>query len=226
MFNLKKLTFIYDVNKSEKEIAIKDVDCNLPDHGLIGIIGPSGSGKTTLMYCLSTLKEPTSGEVWYNDRRLCDYTNRERENLRRKEFGFIFQRHFLINYMSALDNVVAASLDTQSETIVRGKSLLFELGVKQSDLYKRPPHLSSGQRQKVAIARSLINYPKVVFADEPTASLDHDNAGLVMNLLKDYSRQQLVLVITHDMTILDCADDKIQMWDGCIRNTESFLRVI
>jgi putative ABC transport system ATP-binding protein len=219
VFCLKNLTLIYNINKSEKVFAIKNVNLLLPNQGLIGIIGPSGSGKTTLMYCLSTLKEPTSGEIWYEGKMLKDYSRQERENLRRKEFGFVFQRHFLIHYMNALDNVIAASLDTQSETLVRGKTLLFDLGIKQSEIYQRPAHLSSGQRQKVAVARAMINSPKVIFADEPTSSLDHDNAKLVMNVLKEYAKQQLVLVITHDMSIIKDADGRIQMWDGCISDT-------
>ena len=221
MFETNKLTLIYSANRTDMVYAINGVSILLPDHGLIGITGPSGSGKTTLMYCLSTLKEPTSGEIMYKRKRLKDYTSQEKGSLRRKEFGFVFQRHFLIHYMSALDNVIAASMDTMSETIVHGKSLLFDFGIKQSELGKRPSQLSSGQRQKVAIARALVNSPRVIFADEPTSSLDHDNARLVMNVLEGYSRQHLVLVITHDTSILKEADGRVHMWDGRVSSLEN-----
>ena len=91
------------MEKTEKIYALGGFDLTLPDKGLIGIIGPSGSGKSTLMYCLSTLKRPTDGEILYNGRELTALKDNERENLRRNEFGFVFQRHFLVPYMSAVE---------------------------------------------------------------------------------------------------------------------------
>ena len=219
MFELKKLTLIYDLYKTERVFAIKNIDLTLPDIGLIGIIGPSGSGKSTLMYCLSTLKAPTSGEIWYNGKQFAEYSKKEKEYLRRKEFGFVFQRHFLIHYMSALDNVIVTSADPLSITAVRGQKLLFDLDIKPAMFDKRPSYLSSGQRQRVTIARAMINQPPVLFADEPTSSLDHDSAELVMEVLKEYSKEQLVLVITHDLAILKNADRIVEMWDGRISST-------
>ena len=171
MFDIKKITMIYDMEKAEKVYALGGFDLTLPDKGLIGIIGPSGSGKSTLMYCLSTLKKPTDGSILYNGKELTKLKNSERENIRRNEFGFVFQRHFLVPYMSAIDNVTVA-------------------------------------------ARAMINNPKVLFADEPTAALDHENAFAVMKILKEYSKENLVLVITHDRSILSDADSVIEMWDG------------
>ena len=97
MFDIKNITMIYDMEKSEKIYALGGFDLVLPDKGLIGIIGPSGSGKSTLMYCLSTLKKPTDGQILYNGRELTEMRDRERENIRRNEFGFVFQRHFFIH---------------------------------------------------------------------------------------------------------------------------------
>jgi len=216
MFELRKLTLIYDNDKTEKVFALKNIDLSLPKKGLWGIVGPSGSGKSTLMYCLSTLKEQTAGEIWYNGKQLKDYSQQEKESLRRREFGFVFQRHFLVHYMSALDNVVIASTDHFSRAQERGQKLLLDLGIKSCEMHKRPPALSSGQRQRVAIARAMINDPKVIFADEPTSSLDHDTASLVMDVLKAYALNQLVLVITHDTSILKNTSGKIEMWDGSI----------
>ena len=216
MFDIKNITMIYDMEKTEKVYAMKGFDLKLPDKGLVGIIGPSGSGKSTLMYCLSTLKKPTDGKIFYNGKDLTNLKEKEREHLRREEFGFVFQRHFLVPYMSALDNVTVASTDRRKEVKEQAKKLLLELGLGEKEIKKRPSKLSGGQRQRAAIARAMINHPKVLFADEPTAALDHETAFSVMAILKEYAKDNLVLVITHDHSILKDADGMIEMWDGDI----------
>ncbi len=214
MFDIKKITMIYDMEKTEKVYALGGFDLKLPDKGLIGIIGPSGSGKSTLMYCLSTLKSPTDGSIIYNGKELTKLKNGERENIRRNEFGFVFQRHFLVPYMSAVDNVTVAAASKTPEVEEKAKKLLAGFGLTEKEFGKRPAKLSGGQRQRAAIARAMINDPKVLFADEPTAALDHENAFAVMKILKEYSKENLVLVITHDRSILSDADSIIEMWDG------------
>lgn len=214
MFSVKNITMIYDIEKENKMYALGGFGLELPDTGLIGFIGPSGSGKSTLMYCLSTLKKPTAGEILYNGKDIINIKNSERENLRRKEFGFVFQRHFLIPYMPAVDNVVIAMDENNAKARERAEGLLKELGLSGRELGKRPSKLSGGQRQRVAIARAMANCPSVLFADEPTAALDHENAFSVMKVLKEYSKKHLVLVITHDISILKDADQIIEMWDG------------
>lgn len=216
MFEIKNITMIYDMEKTEKVYALGGFDLTLPDKGLVGIIGPSGSGKSTLMYCLSTLKKPTDGQILYNGKELINLKDSEREKIRRNEFGFVFQRHFLVPYMSALDNVTVASTVKGQETINKAKKLLAGFGLGDKEISKRPSKLSGGQRQRTAIARAMINDPKVLFADEPTAALDHENAFAVMKILKEYSKNNLVLVITHDRSILKDADSVIEMWDGNI----------
>ena len=204
------------MEKTEKVYALGGFDLKLPDKGLIGIIGPSGSGKSTLMYCLSTLKTPTDGKIIYNGKELTKLKNSERENIRRNEFGFVFQRHFLVPYMSAVDNVTVAAASKTPEVEEKAKKLLAGFGLTEKEFGKRPSKLSGGQRQRAAIARAMINDPNVLFADEPTAALDHENAFAVMKILKEYSKENLVLVITHDRSILSDADSIIEMWDGNI----------
>lgn len=216
MFDVKNITMIYDVDKENKMYALGGFDLSLPDKGLIGFIGPSGSGKSTLMYCLSTLKKPTAGEIVYNGRNLVHLKETEREHLRREEFGFVFQRHFLVPYMTAVDNVVVAAADSRRENRDRARQILRSLGLKDRELDKRPTRLSGGQRQRVAIGRAMINEPRVLFADEPTAALDHETAFSVMGVLREYAMEHLVLVITHDITILKDADHVIEIWDGMI----------
>lgn len=221
MFEVNHLNLIYDMDKEERVCAVNDVSLTLPDTGLIGIIGPSGSGKSSLMYCLSTLKKATDGDIVYNGKNYKDLSGRELERLRREQFGFVFQHHFLVGYMSALDNVMVAAKENTAETRKRAEELLQQLRIKPAEGKKKPKQLSGGQRQRCAIARALINEPKVLFADEPTASLDHENAFRVMHYLKDYAKEHLVIVITHDHSILEGADRVIEIWDGEISTKEA-----
>lgn len=221
MFEVSHLNLIYDMDKEEKVCAVNDVNLTLPDKGLIGIIGPSGSGKSSLMYCLSTLKKATAGDIVYNGKNYKELSGKELERLRREQFGFVFQHHFLVGYMSAIDNVMVAAKENTGETKKRAEELLQQLRIKPMECKKKPKQLSGGQRQRCAIARALINEPRVLFADEPTASLDHENAFRVMNYLKEYAKEHLVLVITHDHTILEGADRIIEIWDGEISTKEA-----
>lgn len=223
MFDIKNLTLIYDMDKEEKAYAVNDVSMQLPDTGLIGVIGPSGSGKSSLMYCISTLKKPTSGEISYNGKNYSSLTSKELEFLRREQFGFVFQHHFLVNYMSAVENVMIASDAKKDVSKAKAIGLLEKMKIKKNEMKKRPGQLSGGQRQRCAIARALMNEPKVIFADEPTASLDHETAFHIMDYLKEYAKDHLVVVITHDTTILKDADYVLQMWDGAISNPEGVM---
>ncbi|MBR5058932.1 MAG: ABC transporter ATP-binding protein [Clostridiales bacterium] len=216
MFELKDANMIYDMDKEEKVYAMRGMNITFPDKGLVGIIGPSGSGKSTLMYTMSTLKKLTSGDVLYNGKSLMSISDSQKQHLRRNEFGFVFQRHYLINYMTALDNATIAATIPVNEAREKAEKLLLEIGLKKSELRHKPTKLSGGQRQRVAIARAMMNDPKVLFADEPTASLDHENAFLVMDRLKEYSKDRLVRVITHDTSIIQDADMVVKIWDGAI----------
>lgn len=216
MFELKNATMIYDMDKEEKVYAMKNMDLVLPDTGFVGIIGPSGSGKSTMMYTMSTLKKLTGGDILYNGESLNSVTEMRRRTLRRSEFGFVFQRHYLVSYMTAIENTILAATCPVKEARAKAEQMLLDIGLKKSELGKNPGKLSGGQRQRVAIARAMMNDPKVLFADEPTASLDHENAFLVMDRLKEYSRNRLVVVITHDHSIIKDADITVEVWDGKI----------
>lgn len=216
MFELKNATMIYDMDKEEKAYAMKGIDLTFPDKGLVGIIGPSGSGKSTMMYTMSTLKTLTKGDILYNGSSLNGISEKKRQQLRRNEFGFVFQRHYLVSYMTAMENAILAASCPVSEAKKKAEKTLIDIGIKKNELTKTPGKLSGGQRQRVAIARAMMNDPKVLFADEPTASLDHENAYLVMERLKEYSKDRLVIVITHDHSIIKDADMTVEMWDGAV----------
>ena len=144
MFEIKNVSMIYDMNSDDKMYALDDFNLKLPDTGLVGVIGPSGSGKSTLMYVMSTLKAPTEGSIVYNGQELTEFSNRQRENVRRNEFGFVFQKHYLVPYMTAMDNVIVAAAGEKNEVKAKAAEYLKALGIKEREFGKRPSKLSGG----------------------------------------------------------------------------------
>lgn len=220
MFKIDNTNLVYDIGKEVQTYALRNVNLTLQGNRMVGIMGPSGSGKSSLLYIMSGLKIPTSGKVFYNDIDFTKLSPKEAAKLRLKEFGFIFQRHFLIDYMTVLENVLTPINSDSKEAKVKALNLLEMLKIGHL-AGKKPFQLSGGQRQRVAIARALINDPKVVFADELTAALDHESAGEVMDFLNEYKKNALVIVVTHDPSILEKADDIINIRDGVIVSTDS-----
>lgn len=209
----RQISLVYDVHKDEMTYAFRDVDFCLGAREMVGMVGPSGSGKSSLLYALSGLREVTSGTVYYDDMDIEAFTPAQKAGLRRAKFGFIFQRHFLIDYLSVLDNVLTAVNSGDALYTQKAMGLLEKL--KIAHLAGRMPYqLSGGQRQRVAVARALINDPEVIFADEPTASLDHRNAREVMDVLEEYRERASILVVTHDPSILENANRVVDLWDG------------
>lgn len=213
MFTLNDITLVYDLGKEDVTYALRQINMDTPHKGLIGIVGPSGSGKSSLLYVMAGLKEPSSGLVHYNEKLMTDMKIDEKAHLRRTDFGFIFQRGYLIEYLSVLDNILVPLNQKTPLYVEKAKSLMAKLGIGRL-IHKKPNQLSGGQRQRVSIARALMNDPKVIFADEPTAALDHQSAAEVMKVLSEYSKEKLVIVVTHDTTILSEAERIIEIWDG------------
>ncbi len=218
MIEGKELSLIYGNQKNEECYALRDINFTAGQGEMVGIMGPSGSGKSSLLYILSGLKKPTIGTVYYDNSILEELSYNELAGIRRKDFGFIFQRHFLIDYLTVLDNVLTVVNSKEKVWQEKAVSLLETMGIAHLAL-KKPYQMSVGQRQKVAVARALLSQPKVIFADEPTASLDHGNARMVMDVLAGLKNQTTILVATHDESILEQADRVIQMWDGRIIKT-------
>jgi putative ABC transport system ATP-binding protein len=219
LFECNKLSLIYDQGKEAQTYALRNVNLNMESNKLVGIIGPSGSGKSSLLYSLAGLKVPTLGSVKYKGVDMHEISAAEKAKIRRNEFGFIFQRNFLIEYMDVMHNVLVTINSNTESSRRKALDMLERLGIAHLQS-KKPYMLSGGQRQRVSIARALINDPQVIFADELTASLDHDSAKEVMKVLQDYKKNGLVLVVTHDHTILDHADEIIHIWDGMIKSGE------
>lgn len=173
----------------------------------VGVTGPSGSGKSSLLHLLGGLRRPQAGEIVFGGRDLVRLSPTELGEIRRRHFGFVFQQHFLLNYLTVEENVMVPAFPGDGEAAHRAARLLEFLDI--AGLARRFPHeLSGGQRQRAAVARALMNRPEVVLADEPTASLDRANATAVMALLGAYQQQEgaALIVATHDLTLLEGFD--------------------
>lgn len=200
--------------------ALDELSLEFPPRGFFGIMGPSGSGKSSLLYLLSGLKLPTSGSVIYDGKTLSTLPENDRVHLRRERFGFVFQQPFLLNYLSARENVLIAASEQDRTAPQRVERLLDELGILPlAD--RQPAHLSGGERQRVVVARAMINEPEVIFADEPTAALDHANGRTVIELLSRYRDRGAVIVVTHDSSMVAEADCVYHLSDGKLDHIET-----
>ncbi|MAC50209.1 MAG: ABC transporter [Verrucomicrobiales bacterium] len=173
----------------------------------ISIVGPSGCGKTTLLNILGTLDKPDSGEVVFNGELVTNMNDDQLSKLRAEKIGFIFQSHHLLPQISVIENVILPTLavnSKQNNTIIfdEAETLLSEVGLK-NEVNKFPSQLSGGEKQRVAIVRSLINKPNLVLADEPTGSLDKSRGEEIIDLLKSLcvNNQTSLVVVTHDIEI-------------------------
>ena len=173
----------------------------------ISIVGPSGCGKTTLLNILGTLDKPDSGEVVFNGELVTNMNDDQLSKLRAEKIGFIFQSHHLLPQISVIENVILPTLAVNSKrnnTIIfdEAETLLSKVGLK-NEVYKFPSQLSGGEKQRVAIVRSLINKPNLVLADEPTGSLDKSRGEEIIDLLKSLcvNNQTSLVVVTHDIEI-------------------------
>jgi putative ABC transport system ATP-binding protein len=195
--------------------AVDAVSVAVERGSFVGLIGPSGSGKSSLMYLLSGLKRPTRGTVAFEGQAYRDISTTGLIRLRRQRFGFVFQQHFLINYLSAFENVMVGAVKRNHEVVAYAQELLRRVGLGDK-LRQRPYQLSIGERQRVAVARALVHRPAVIFADEPTASLDQATGREVIRLLAEYRTDGggSVVVVTHDPAMLTGADRVLQMRDG------------
>ncbi len=199
---------------------LKGVDIEIGTSEVVSIVGSSGAGKTTLLTILGTLDRPNAGEVWFDGVNVTMLSEKKLAAFRNQYIGFVFQFHHLLPEFTALENICIPAYIARrgkKETEVKAMELLDLLGLKQRAEHK-PAELSGGEQQRVAVARALINDPKVVFADEPSGNLDSNNAGSLHQLfftLRDTLRQTFVIV-THNQELADMADRKLLMRDGNI----------
>lgn len=211
------------IHKSYDKLEIlKGVDLHINAGEVVSIVGSSGAGKTTLLTILGTLDRPSSGEVFINGQNVVDLNDKKLAAFRNQNIGFVFQFHHLLPEFTALENIcIPAFISKKSKKAAEAKALeLLELFNLRERASHKPSELSGGEQQRVAVARALINDPKVIFADEPSGNLDSKNANELHQLffkLRDQLKQTFVIV-THNNELAQMADRMLVMKDGRISN--------
>lgn len=221
MLELRNVTKDFINTKKERVSALSDINLKVNQGDFLSIVGPSGSGKSTLLFIIGALMNPTDGEVLLREKDIYDTKPAYRAKLRLQEIGFVFQTFNLIPYLSALDNVAVPAVITmksRSKAIERATKLLerFGLGTRLDHMFSE---LSVGERQRVALCRSVINDPGIILADEPTGNLDPAMTHEVMALFQELnSNGHTIIVVTHEEDVAAYAQKVMHLKDGKFTN--------
>ena len=215
MIEIRNITKSYDSLQ-----VLKGIDLDIVPGEVVSIVGPSGAGKTTLLQIIGSLDRPDAGSVKYDNSDIFSLKETQLARFRNQNIGFVFQFHQLLPEFTLLENVAMPALiggAKRSDAYERARELINYLGLKDRESH-RPAELSGGERQRAAVARALINRPKVVLADEPSGSLDSKNRQELHKLFFDLRRDmnQTFVIVTHDETLAADCDRIIKMRDGQI----------
>ena len=199
---------------------LKNLDLEIHEGDFPVIMGPSGAGKSTLLYALSGMDKPTLGSIAFSGQEISKFSNDKLAVFRRGHCGFVFQQMFLLDNMSIIDNVLAAGLlvsKDKKDIVARAKELLTQVGLTEQIWRKFPSQLSGGEAQRAAIVRALINRPSVVFADEPTGSLNSAAGTAALDALTKVNQNgQSVIAVTHDLKTARRGNRVLYIKDGVI----------
>lgn len=217
ILDLHNLTKIYGEGET-KVVAVNNIDLEVQEKEVVLIMGPSGSGKTTLLSLSGGILKPTMGKIIINKQEITNLSEEVLPEIRLKNIGFVFQSFNLLSALSALENVqLVLELAGIKSSVAQEKAeeILKTLGLEKR-LHFTPEKLSGGEKQRVSIARALVNYPKLILADEPTANLDSKNGHEVAQLLKRLAKKEgcAVVIVSHDQRIADIADRILWLEDG------------
>ena len=221
---MKPLLKAIRISKDYGELSVlKSVDLEIKEKEIVTIVGPSGAGKTTLLHILGTLDTPSLGsQVIFDGVDTTQLNTKELARFRNQNMGFIFQFHELLPEFTALENICLPAWIAHAEkkaTEQKALKLLARLGLKERASHK-PTELSGGEQQRVAVARALINNPKIIFADEPSGNLDSDNADQLHDLFFELREEQKCsfVIVTHNNELAQRADRSINLIDGVIKS--------
>ncbi|MBP9885438.1 MAG: ABC transporter ATP-binding protein [Leptospiraceae bacterium] len=214
---IQNLTKSYNFGKNKIEV-LKGINTELPLGKLITLMGPSGSGKSTLMHILSGIDRPESGSVFLRDEEVSAYSEAKITDYRRNKIGIIFQFFNLMPYLSSVENVslpLYLAGKGKKEAHELAQESLSLVGLSERFTHK-PYELSGGEQQRVAIARSIVNSPEIIFADEPTGNLDTENSNRIMELLVNLQKERgfTIIMVTHNAEIGEMGDVRLKMKDG------------
>ena len=218
IIELKNVNKIYKTKAEEIHI-LKNINLSFSKGNFVSIQGKSGSGKTTLLNILGLLDVPTNGDMLIDDK-LINYKDEKIKNkIRNEKMGFVFQFHYLLNEFTALENVMMPALINKkfNKKEVREKAMeLLELVGLSERVKHKPLELSGGEKQRVAIARSMINNPEIILADEPTGNLDTETSLVINNLFKKINeeKKQLIIIVTHSLELANLAEYKYKIEKG------------
>lgn len=221
MIELKNITKVYHLGEIDLPV-LKGISLTIEDGEFVSLTGASGSGKSTLMNILGCLDHPSGGEYWIDGKNVAGLNANQRAKLRNERIGFVFQNFNLLPRTSALENVMMPAYyrhPALPTSQIRARALeLIKLVGLEDRMHHTPAQLSGGQQQRVAIARSLINKPGILLADEPTGNLDSTTSVEVMNMFRELNRKQgiTVIIVTHDPKTAAFTDRAINMADGLI----------
>lgn len=207
-------------NGGVQQHVIKNLDLEIYEKEFTVIMGASGSGKSTLLYALSGMDTPTLGKVYFGDTNISDYTNDRLAVFRRENCGFVFQSIFLLDNMTVFDNVMTAALvrrKNSPELVKKAEEMLKKVGISEGTWKKYPNQLSGGEAQRVGIVRAVINDPKILFADEPTGSLNSASAADVLDIFTNLNKSgQTIVMVTHDLKTALRGSRVIYLRDGAV----------
>ncbi len=218
MIDVKHITKAYQVGKQNYPV-LRGIDLKIQEGDFLSICGPSGSGKTTLLYVLSGLEPYDSGTISWFGTSMNTMDDKEKSKLRAKEMGFVFQSYNLIPHLDVYENLMLAQVIGEHINKEKMMELLDIVGMKDY-LHHFPSQLSGGMQQRIAIARALMNDPKVIFADEPIGNLDYQQGMEIMALFKSLneSYHKTIVMVTHNEETIKFGTRVIRMLDGVIHN--------
>jgi len=216
----KRIKKSYQTGTSDYLEVLKGISLSFSEGEIVAVVGQSGAGKSTLVHLLGLLDKPSEGEILFEGKNVTNYTDEQISKVRNKNIGFVFQFHHLLPEFSAIENVMmpAYIAGTSGQKVYdRAKYLLQDVGLSERGEHK-PSELSGGEQQRVAVARSLMNSPKIIFADEPSGNLDSENAEKLHNLLFDLreKHRQTFVIVTHNKELANRADRIITLSNGLI----------